>query len=781
MKRLLTPASLAWLAIIAGSAGLIAWCTGLRVAHLERVSREAPVPALDAASPTGYTRATRGLLLPPGSTTSQPWIMDVQRLVEAQSWTLDRVNYDNAPEGRPAQGPFLYRWWLRIVALLEPGNGGLSVERAARHADPALQIVLCLSAGLLVWSRFGAAAGAMLSLGIAALLSHAQVFAPGQPDDHGLFLVLNLIGTLLLLIGWPTGPEKTSRTSWILAGVMHGLGFWLNAGSQLVALAALLAGGAAATMLSSREEKALELPWRPWAGTGALVAVVGWFFAGRPGGVTGAGLDSNHPLLGLAWIGAAELLTALGCLSRGDARHARLTAVGWLVALLAALGWLFYRGGWGTAFGPQPPALSASGGLWRWLRTDGLSVGLFAALSPLLFLPLAIGVLRAPRERRDLGMFSFTGAVVILLLAVFQLRWWGLLDMMLLCLLVPLVSAFRSGWSAIALRTGVTVLLVPALAAAWPRSDADETLAPTEARALVERDLAYWLAARSDAGIIAFAPPHLSGALCYYGGLRVIASPYPGNTEGLVLAARIAGTPSTDEAQAIIQRRGIQYIILPSWDDTLDQLARQGSATPERSLVALLRQWLPPRWLRPVAYPMPAIPGLEQDSLAVFEVVEPQDNALALSRLAEYFVETDRLNLAHAVADTLEKSFAADAGAMVARARVALAQGDSAALARTLLELLPAVADGRDEDLSWERRAQLAIVLAQTRHPDLARPQVTFCLREADSDRLRSLGPVSLFQLLSVAHAYALDFSDPQLRPLALELLPAEFRAQLAP
>jgi hypothetical protein len=258
-----------------------------------------------------------------------------------------------------------------------------------------------------------------------------------------------------------------------------------------------------------------------------------------------------------------------------------------------------------------------------------------------------------------------------------------------------------------------------------------------------------------------------------------VASPYPGNQDGLAQVARIAGTPSTDEAQALIQRRGIQYLVLPSWDDSLDRLARSGSENPERSLVALLRQWLPPRWLRPVAYQMPVIPGLEQDSLAVFEVVEPQENATALSRLAEYFVETGRLDLAAAVADSLEKSFAADAGAMIARAQVAMARGDGRSLARVMPELLPAVAEGRDEDLSWERRASLAIVLAQTKHADLARPQVEFCLREADTDRLRSLGPVSLFRLLAISRSYRLDFADPRLRETALSLLPAEFQAQL--
>jgi hypothetical protein len=178
---------------------------------------------------------------------------------------------------------------------------------------------------------------------------------------------------------------------------------------------------------------------------------------------------------------------------------------------------------------------------------------------------------------------------------------------------------------------------------------------------------------------------------------------------------------------------------------------------------------------------MPVIPGLERDSVAVFEVVEPQENAPALSRLAEYFVETGRLDLAAAVGDTLEQSFAADAGAMIARARIALARGESRTLARIMPELLPAIADGRDEDLPWERRANLAVVLAQTKHPELARAQVEFCLQEADLDRLRSLGPVALFRLLALARSQRIGFADPALNAAALDLLPAEFQAQLQP
>lgn len=787
MNRFFRPSALAWLALVLGSAWWIALVASQRITRIEEVSSQTPVMAVDATSATGYERGTRSLLLPPGSASSQTGIMDVQKMMATDAWRLTHVDYDNAPEGRDVHGPLAYRWWLRLVAEIELRLGnqpaGLAVERAALHADPALHILLCLGAGLFVAWRFGAVAGGLLSLGIAALFAHAQVFAPGQPDNHGLFLAANLTAVLLLLAGCQSGNDRAARLWLGGAGVCGGFGLWLDAGSQLVALGAVMAGGLALIGLGKRFAGGADrpLPWRSWAMSGAAVAIIGWLIDGRPGGATGLNLSLNHPLLALAWIGAAEMLVRIPGLCRGQAPRSAWIKLGLgAVVLLGPLAWLLYHGGsGGVDFGPGHPALTGRAGLISWFKTAGLSIGLVAALLPVLLAPAAWHLMKGKTDLRPALAFALGSTVMILLVGSVQLRWWGMVDVMLLGLLAMVAAATPGGFAAIGWRSGLVLLLFPGVVAAWPRSTADVSLSPTEARALVERDLAQWLRERAEPGSIAFAPPALSASLCYYGGLRVVASPYPGNQDGLALTARIAGTPSPDEAQALIQRRGIQYIVLPSWDDSLDRLAQLGSQTPEHSLVALLRQWLPPRWLRPVAYQMPVIPGMGRDSLAVFEVVEPQGNAIALSRLAEYFLETGRLDLAAAVGDSLEKSFAADAGAMIARAKVALARGENLMLNRVMTELLPAVADGRDEDLPWERRANLALVLALTKHTELARPQLEFCLSEADPERLRSLGPVTLFRLLALARTLHLDFTDPKLQETALDLLPPEFRSQL--
>jgi hypothetical protein len=487
----------------------------------------------------------------------------------------------------------------------------------------------------------------------------------------------------------------------------------------------------------------------------------------------------------LAWLAGAEVLVRLHAWRQGGARRADVAGLAAAaVALILVPAWLLHRGGSPVSFGPAASGLAAytaETSLGGWIKRDGVSLALVASVLPLLLVAFALLQLRQGAVMRRTLLISLGATGVLLLLSLVQLRWWGVLDAALLGLLVVVIAGLPAGFARVAGQTAIALLLLPGFVQSWPRKQASEELTPAQARTLIERDLAQWLSARSEPSTIAFAPPALSASLAYYGGLHVIASPYPGNQDGLTLAVRIAGTTSTDEAQALLMRRGIQYVIVPSWDTVLDELVKLGSDAPERSLIALLRQWLPPRWLRPVPYQMPVINGLANDSVAVFEVVEPQENAIALSRLAEYFVETGRLDLAVAVSDSLEQAFATDAGAMIARAQVALARGESRTLARVIPALLPAIADGKDEDLSWERRVNLAIVLAQVKRTDLARTQVEFCLAEADVERLRSLGTISLYRLLTLARGYGLDFAEPGLRTTALTLLPEEFRNQMPP
>jgi hypothetical protein len=179
-----------------------------------------------------------------------------------------------------------------------------------------------------------------------------------------------------------------------------------------------------------------------------------------------------------------------------------------------------------------------------------------------------------------------------------------------------------------------------------------------------------------------------------------------------------------------------------------------------------------------VPYQFPTIAGLEGQSVTILEVVEDQDDAAAMSRTAEYFVEMGLLDAAASAGQSLRR-FPADPGALAARAQVVFARGDTADFDRTIESLQRRLSSGADRVMPWDRRVSLAIVLARAKQPDLAREQVRRCLAEADEARLRTLTTDSLYRLQVLGKAYGLEFADHRLHELALELLPSDLRRRL--
>ena len=214
--------------------------------------------------------------------------------------------------------------------------------------------------------------------GVAALLAHVQVFSPGQPDDHGLFLAANLAGLLLILAGWQARSERAARLWLVAAGAAGGFGLWLDAGTEMVALGALVAGGLTAAGLAYRPPTSLprQLPWRAWATSGAGVAVLGWLIDGRPGGFVGINPGQNHPLLKVLALarpcGGTHGAAAAPGFMRGKAtRIDGIFLAAAAFAIGAPLAWLFHHGG-GADFGPNHPALAGRGSLFAWWRGERL-------------------------------------------------------------------------------------------------------------------------------------------------------------------------------------------------------------------------------------------------------------------------------------------------------------------------------------------------------------------------------------------------------------------------
>lgn len=792
-----------WIVVPLIALAFLLWAAATRAGRVELVTSLGSAAAtVDPTSPTGYAHGLRMLIVPGHNNESYQAIVQTQTMIATGEWRLRHVDYDNAPMGRTLFSPSPYRWWLATVAwfehLFSKQSLGLAVERAALWVDPALQGLFLLSAAGFAWWRFGWLSSVVLALGIALLFPLAAGFVPGAPDSRNLTHVVSFASVLALIAGMRgVGSDGARARPWfIAAGVLGGIALWLSV-SAVPILIGIALGALGATWLSRRKPETAALPWRAWAWTGAGATLGAFLVEYAPAhlDLKALRLTEVHPLYALAWLGGGELLVRGGAWLRGrrPSRRDRVILVGALVAVLGVPAAL--------VFGPDRGFLTQeafarhltllNGGIEaenvvQWLSRDGITTAFVAAALPLVLIGVAVWLLiRKPTEPdRRTGLIVMLGAVVVSLgFACWQLSWWNQLDYLLLGLLVAATATDRNapaghirslcwiGGTSLGLLAGLTLLVPKRTNAAEP------SVSRIELEGLIERDFAHWLARRAGPeGAIVLAPPSMTASLFYHGGLRGLGSPYRENGEGFRASVRIAGATSADEAQALARQRKLTHIVIPSWDSFLDEYARLGANQPEHSLVGLLHQWLPPRWLRPISFQLPRVAGLENEYLIVFEVTDVQDNGTALSRLAEYFVEMERTKLAARVGETLADAFPSDLGALVARARLEIVRRDEIRLKSFVEQIKTQLEQGTDEGLPWDRRVSLCLVLAQGGEIDLARNQIERTLEEMGEPELRSLPTLPLYRFITLCNALEIDLGDPELKALARNLLPPEIR-----
>jgi hypothetical protein len=506
-------------------------------------------------------------------------------------------------------------------------------------------------------------------------------------------------------------------------------------------------------------------------------------------------LEAIHPLYALSWFGLALLLDlAVGT----PPRPAPWRWVGGFAGLLALLSlplaqWLTKSPGF-LLKGPLDHRLHgladspAAASLADWSTLAPQLPVLVVSLLPLLLAAACVGLLRSKKFEpgESTAPLVALGAVVLTAgWACFRLRGWSTAGMLVLPLLAlagagltrgTLSPGRRGAWLA-----ALGLLLLPGLLLTGVSTlkGGAERVTEKDAEALIERRLARWLQARMGSdGACVLASPGLSASLAYFGGIRVLASPYPENQHGFQAAVRIASSTSPDEAQALASGRELTHIALASWSPELSTMARlkpkEGDAP---SLIDQLENWMPPRWLRPVAYHLPSVEGLPDHTLALFEVVELQDQPTALARLAEYFAEMGRMKEALAVVGSLIHHFPGDAGGAAARAQVAAAQRDRAEFSEAVRVLLRDYSQPDIDALDWERRVSIGLVLAQAQRAEPARATLGACLAEMNEANLRSLSPAALYRLILAARTMALGFEEAPLYPRAVHMLPPEMQA----
>lgn len=825
-----------WLVVPAVALAVILASAIPRARHIEWVSRLGGGEALavDGDSPTGYAGGARALVAPEHDARSMQWIIQAQEIAARGRLRLDHVDYDNAPEGRPVLTPSPYRGWLCFVGWLLAAPSDLplpaGIERAVLWADPALHLLLLVGLVLLLARPAGIQAAAWAAAAVAGVFPLAASFLPGRPDELGLALLLAVFSVAPIALV-PSLPLGWRRWPWFAAaGTAGGAGLAVSVQVQLPVLIGVLLGVLGTMRLGQGDATAEEAwtsrwgqgGWRVWAITGSGVALAAWLAENAPGrlhwSASGA-LERNHPAYILAWLGLAVVLDVVrrSRHHRDTARDPRQTPTAhpnhhgrqpsctrWVWAQLAlALGAIavlpveLLRTGQPGFLAATPvltritdlPGEGGTTSLIDWIVNHGLSLATAALLLPFAATLIAVtwSWLHARATHAFAGVVLGLGPFGVALGAAgFRTGYAAVAAALLLALLAPLVIVFRSvrltriaTWSTGVIAAGAIVI---GIVAVLPRYRGGETVSPNEVQALIERDLAWWLARQApEPAAVVLAPPELTVSLTYFGGLRGLGTPYPENEDGFRAALRLSAATSAAEGQALAESRRVRYIVIPSWDDYLDEYARVGAERPENSLVAQLHRWLAPRWLRPVPYLIPHVEGLPETSVAIFEVVEVQDNPTALARLGEYFVQTGHMSQAAQLAATLKERFAAEPAAWIARAQIAWARRDALAFGEALSGAKRMIEEGAAEALPWDLRVRLALVLASGREHALARDEAQRCLSEMDATLPRTLSNLTLRQFLDLLGSLGLEIADPDLRRTAESLLPAELRQHPTP
>jgi hypothetical protein len=801
---------LAWLAVPLLALVFTVWTTTTRARRVEYVSQVAGAPAnaAGAGQAPGRAPAWQPRLIVPGHRNeSYEWLDQTRLMLARRELRVRHVDYENALSGREVYAASPYRWWLGLVALTYHGitraHAGPSLEWAAIYADPIL-LVLCGAATIaFVARRFGALAAALASAALAALFPFAAEFAPGVPDDLGLTGILAIWSVLALLTGADSG--RNSRRWFLAGGVLGGVGLWVSVSREIPVLAGIGLGALLAAWISRAAARAdpsaarQPLPWRTWGLAGSATCLAAYALEYFPSHMGSWELHAIHPIFGLAWMGAGELLARTTAWIGGERSKWSPRGVATLVLAAAALASLPAAMGILRTFGflsVELPSMRlslladgpAAPTLWAWLLQNGFTAAAWATFLPLLILvPSALLLLpRMSGAAHRVAIALALGPVIAA--AAFscrQISWWNGVDAALLTLLVAAAAALR-GLPRPRLVAGLSaafaaLVLVPGAIQLWPSADEQvgKELSETEVVGLVERDMAYWLASHvGPAGAVVVAPPNQTTTLYYYSGLRGLATLGWEDRDGFQSAVRILSATTPEEAQELIGVHGVTHIIIPSWDPFMDAYATIGSGQVGGTFLDRLHQWNLPRWIKPVPYLVPNIGGFEGQSAIVLEVVDEQDDATALSRIAEYFVDMVQLNLAVKAGAGLRR-FPADLGALVAQAQVQYATSDNEDFSRTVDLLVRRISSGADHDLQWDQRVGLVVVLAQAHHVDLARTRLKGCLDEIDAEKLRSLSTTLLYRLQVLRKALNIEIADPSLRALSLDLLPPDLRSRV--
>jgi hypothetical protein len=821
--------SVAWIAALAAVLAFLIVDTTARIRHLTGMEKQYGVqvaaPIRDESSPTGYALGRRNFVEPGNTADTYHWVMQTQAMLAGGPWRMHRVDYDNAPWGRPMHWASPPRWGLALLAWADRGWSGLplgaAAEQAVLFANP-----LFLGLGLLVLipviaRRFGSSAAALLAIGAVSSYPFYLNFIAGNAEHQGAAEACALL-TVIGLLGGAAGcvrPERTApglgresdpgeglptprqaRNWFLVSAIAGGIGLWFSAASEAPVLAATGLGAIAALMILRRQDGPAagilrpEL-WRIWGATGCAVSFAAYAIEYFPGQM-GWRLEVNHPLYGLAWLGGGELLCQLArywAPPTAAARRPQLglaIGAGALIALLPAVVGLTS----GQTFWVADPflwrmhtAYIAEFQSMRWFLVHGgwgLSpvacvLALLVSVPPLFFL-----LRRGPNRfwKAQLALALVPAAVEFALTAQ-QVRWWGLASGIACATLLPffgLLERLSPGARSRAWRFACALMFVPGAVNALTLIHRESNFSPENLWEFVNRDIAQSLRLRAGQDpVVVLSTPNTTTSLIYHGSLRGLGTLYWENRAGLKAAAEIFAA-STDQAYALIQRRQVTHIVLASWDPfaaTYIQLALgrpAGSGVPPGSFTNSLLGGSPlPPWLRAIPYPLPKTASLQGQHVLVLEVTAPQAARDIVVHNAAYLMEMGHLDeAAHLQPDLRRLDSYLPALAELARIQGEL--GDEAGVESTIARI--AALGAAPADLAAEDQVRLAVALVIGGRLDAARQMLERCVQRMDERTLRHLTAGTESDLVSSCTHLGVSFPDSALQRLSAELVPPDLR-----
>ncbi|HEX2861500.1 MAG TPA: hypothetical protein VHN79_07660 [Lacunisphaera sp.] len=788
------PITWLWIALLALAPILLLRSDLAQVDRAEKLAAEgSPAPARDEASPTGYALNQRHFLGTHERGATYRWIAATQQVVADGPLSFPATYQADSPaEGRPQLLPRLYLAWLTVIShgvhLATGETLPLAVERAALWEPVVVHLLAWVGVIVFMGRRHGLASAALAGLGFVLLPPIAGQFLPGTLTPRTWAL---LLAAYTLALHVRSDRRRPPSAFSVRAAIAAGLALWLDPAIGFSAV--LLTGGIGAATALRLEEKPRFLAWSI---TGALLSFAAWIIDRAPWDPTAGELRTVHPAYALAWLGLGLALCRVvarddlprerGSKSAPPRKSLRLRPRSLLllvsaILLLTPLAWLQLKHGYpGWLYSGAAMRRLTSldetrlfGTAFAWLARTSFTEILAVGTPVLGTVALLVLAFRQTRRSPRGGDTPWTSAVLLaglLALAGFKIRW----VVPLLLVALPLLAQLIAASSSIALRraalAGLALLLVGLLAGNAVRRAPDDGPGPLDLQVLIHRHFAHWLASHhAGQPVTVLAPPELSDALVFHGGVRVLMSTAWESYPGQVAASRILSAPEASEAEAVLQSRAITHVVLTSWDPVLPLLVKDPGLAGKDTLYARLQRWVLPRTLRPVPYQLPAVPGFQDQKLAVFKVTPPQDEALALSRLAEYFVEMNRAEPARLAAQALAQAFPDDPNAVLARAGAYAQTRDRARFDRELARLAADAEAGR-VPFAWDRRVQRAITLALAGRRDVARRETEACLASATAEDVRELTPLQAYRLGALAKNLDLPFPDPALAELVASL-----------